>query len=158
MISAHLLKIIHDDSDDLRAGRQCQKWRTPVRYRLTPAAFAAAMTSSSRTDPPGSTTARTPASASTWNPSANGKYASLAATDPAARSPALVTASRAASTRLTWPMPIPTEARAEASRIALDLTLRHAGQANSRSASTASLAACPEDSRHPASLSPGSDA
>ena len=41
---------------------------------------------------------------------------------PAARSPARETASRAESTRLTWPMPTPTVAPPEASRIALDFT------------------------------------
>src|SRR6202051_3281808 len=77
-------------------------------------------------EPPGSTTARTPASASISKPSGNGKYASDAATDPAARFPALVTASRAESTRFTCPMPTPTDAPSAASRIALDFTARHA--------------------------------
>ena len=66
--------------------RQCAKCRVPVRYSVTPAACAAATTSSSRTDPPGWTTARTPASRSTCSPSANGKNASEAATAPRARS------------------------------------------------------------------------
>src|SRR5207244_3596243 len=66
---------------------QWAKCRVPVKYRVIPAAFAAAMVSSSRTEPPGWTTARTPASASTMNPSGNGKYASDAATAPADREP-----------------------------------------------------------------------
>src|SRR5699024_5832420 len=84
--------------------RQCAKWRAPVRYIVTPAAFAASITGSSRTEPPGWTTARTPASVSTSSPSGNGKNASDAATAPAARSPARLTARRDESTRLTCPM------------------------------------------------------
>ena len=49
--------------------------------------------------------------------------------------PARATASRAESTRLTWPMPTPTVAPSRASRIALDFTARTARQANARSAS-----------------------
>ena len=52
----------------------------------------------------------TPASSSTSQPSGNGKNASEAATDPGTRSPARATASRAESTRLTWPIPTPTVA------------------------------------------------
>ena len=104
---------------------QWKKWRVPVRYIVTPAACAAAITSSSRTEPPGCTTARHAGVEQHRSPSANGKNASEAATDPAARSPARVTASRHESTRLTWPMPMPTVAPSAASRIALDLTDRH---------------------------------
>ena len=39
------------------AGTQWKKWRVPVKYSVNPAAAAAAMTSSSRIEPPGSTTA-----------------------------------------------------------------------------------------------------
>ena len=66
-----------------------------------PPAWTAAITSASRTDPPGWTIADTPASSRICGPSANGKNASEAATDPAARSPARCTASRQESTRLT---------------------------------------------------------
>ena len=52
---------------------------------VTPAAWAAAMTSSSRMEPPGWTTAATPASMRTWRPSAKGKNASDAATAPTER-------------------------------------------------------------------------
>jgi len=107
---------------------------------VTPAAWAAEITSPSRTEPPGWTTARTPAEVSTSRPSGNGKYASDAATEPAARSPARATASRAASTRFTWPIPTPTVAWSAASRIALDLTARMARQANSRSRRVAASA------------------
>ena len=47
-----------------------------------PALAAAAVTSSSRTDPPGCTIAFTPASVSVSSPSGNGKNASDAATAP----------------------------------------------------------------------------
>ncbi len=50
-----------------------------------PCSSAAVTISPSRTDPPGWTTAATPASASTSSPSRNGKKASLAATAPRAR-------------------------------------------------------------------------
>src|SRR5690606_23911212 len=87
------------------AADQWKKCLSPVKYMVTPAALAAATTSSSRTEPPGCTTAETPASISTCRPSANGKNASDAATLPAARSPAPVTASWQESTRFTCPIP-----------------------------------------------------
>ena len=120
-----------------------------------PAASAAAITSASRTEPPGWATARTPASMSTCRPSGNGKNASDAATEPAARSPARATARRAESTRFTWPIPTPTVAPPAASRIALDLTDRTARQANTRSARSAPSRAAPQASRHAAGSSPG---
>ena len=86
---------------------------------------------------------RTPASIRICGPSSKGKNASEAATEPAARSPARETASRQESTRLTWPMPMPTEAPSLASRIALDFTARQAFQAKARSASTSGEAASP---------------
>ena len=67
-----------------------------------------------------------------------------------------MTARRQESTRLTWPMPMPTLARPAASRMALDLTARQARQANSRSASTAASAGLPATSRQFAAESPGS--
>ena len=104
------------------------------------------------------------------SPSANGKNASEAATDPRARSgapspetfsapPALLTscppvcaaprvlarstARRQESRRLTWPMPTPTVAPSWASSTALDLAARTARHAKARSARTASSAAGP---------------
>ncbi len=121
---------------------------------VTPAAFAAAMTSSSRIEPPGCTIADTPAAIRISGPSANGKNASEAATDPAARSPARLTARLHESTRLTWPMPTPTDAPSFASRIALDLTARQAFQANSRSARVPASAASPETRVHPDESNP----
>src|SRR3954449_12160913 len=69
------------------------------------------MTSASRTDPPGWTTARTPASSSTCRPSAKGKKASEAATEPVARSPARVTARRGGGPPVAPPPPPPPRAR-----------------------------------------------
>ena len=78
------------------------------------------MTSSSRTEPPGWITAVAPASIAARRPSANGKNASEATTEPrvaGAAAPArgggvlrLQAAMRAASTRLIWPAPMPTVA------------------------------------------------
>ncbi len=78
------------------------------------------MTSSSRTEPPGWMTAVAPASAAVTRPSAKGKKASEATTEPTARlspSPAARAASAAyhaamwaESTRLICPAPMPTVA------------------------------------------------
>ena len=62
---------------------QCRKWRTPVKTIATPRSFAAAITSSSRIDPPGWITHAAPASMTTSRPSRNGKNASLATAEPA---------------------------------------------------------------------------
>lgn len=73
-------------------------------------AFAAAMTSESRMEPPGSMAAVAPASAAAIRPSANGKNASLQTTLPLSERPASLafqTAIRLASTRLIWPAPTP---------------------------------------------------
>ena len=82
---------------------------------------AASITSSSRIEPPGWITAVAPASIATSRPSANGKNASEATTEPlvsgaaasvrAPASSALRAAMRAESTRLIWPAPMPTVAR-----------------------------------------------
>src|SRR5690606_17164375 len=133
---------------------QCAKWRVPVKYIGTPASSQARTVSSSRTEPPGCTIARTPASNSTFGPSANGKKASEAATDPLTRSPARETANRAESTRFTWPIPTPTVAPSLASRIALDLTARHARHANTRSARVCSSTGDPVASVQLAGSSP----
>ncbi len=79
------------------------------------------MTSSSRIEPPGWITAVAPASIAASRPSANGKNASEATTEPwsaarrasapCAASSALRAAMRAESTRLIWPAPMPTVAR-----------------------------------------------
>src|SRR4029079_2961574 len=68
----------------LDATNQCAKWRVPVRYIGTPAAAAASTTRWARTEPPGCTPARPPASSNTSSPSGNGKNASDAATEPRA--------------------------------------------------------------------------
>ena len=61
---------------------QCRKCRRPVKTIARPCSSAAAITSSSCTDPPGWTTAVAPAAATASRPSRNGKNASDAATDP----------------------------------------------------------------------------
>ncbi len=58
-----------------------EKCRRPVKTIAMPCSSAAAMTSASRTDPPGWTTAVAPAAATASSPSRNGKNASEAATD-----------------------------------------------------------------------------
>ncbi len=123
--------------------RQCAKCLAPVRYNVTPAAAAAEVTTSSRTDPPGCTIAVTPAATNVSSPSGNGKNASDAATAPRTLSPPRSTASLAASTRFTWPMPTPTVAPSLATTIALDFTARQLRQANLRSASTDGYAGSP---------------
>src|SRR6185437_2684845 len=52
---------------------QCAKCRVPVKYMVMPACSATSIDSPSRIEPPGWTTARTPASISTCRPSGNGK-------------------------------------------------------------------------------------
>jgi hypothetical protein len=69
--------------------------------------FAAAMTSSSRTEPPGWITAVHPASMAASRPSRNGKNASLAQTPPAARPSAFCAARMPASRRFCCPAPMP---------------------------------------------------
>src|SRR5262249_54457280 len=66
---------------------QCRKCRMPVNTMAMPCSSAAAMTSSSRTLPPGWTTAVAPARAITSIPSRNGKNASDATTDAASDRP-----------------------------------------------------------------------
>jgi hypothetical protein len=83
----------------------------------SPASSAAAITSSSRIDPPGWITAVAPASAAASNPSAKGKNASEATAEPTVRgsgqpwvsaaSRALIAAIRAESRRFICPAPIP---------------------------------------------------
>ena len=100
---------------------QCLKCLTPVNTMAMPWSSAALMTSSSRIEPPGWITAVAPASMQASMPSAKGKNASDATTEPlvngsasfssAAASSALRAAMRAESTRLIWPAPMPTVAR-----------------------------------------------
>src|SRR5829696_2398240 len=113
--------------------RQCKKWRRLVMTIATLCRSAAPITSASRLEPPGWMSTFTPASARTSRPSANGKKASLAATVPSALSPAFLTASCAASTRLVWPVPTPTVASSLANTMALLLTPFATLQAKSRS-------------------------
>ena len=76
-----------------------------------PCSSAAAITSSSRIEPPGWITAAMPAAAAVSMPSRNGKKASEAITAPAIGRPAssaFQRPMRAESTRLIWPAPTPT--------------------------------------------------
>jgi hypothetical protein len=61
---------------------QCRKWRVPVNTIAIPAASATAITSASRIEPPGWMTAVAPASIAASRPSAKGKKASEATTEP----------------------------------------------------------------------------
>ena len=89
----------------------------PVNSMASPAASAAAMTSSSRIEPPGWITAVAPASAAATSPSAKGKKASDATAEPTVRgssqplvsaaSRALAAAIRALSRRFICPAPMP---------------------------------------------------
>ena len=72
-----------------RARAQCRKCRFPVKTMAMPAASATAVTSRSRTDPPGWMIAVIPAAIASSGPSANGKYASDASTAPARESAVL---------------------------------------------------------------------
>ena len=82
-----------------------------------PASSAAAITSSSRIEPPGWMTAVAPASTAANSPSANGKKASEATAEPivlgyghpafSAASRAFQAAIRADSRRFIWPAPMP---------------------------------------------------
>ncbi|GJD73999.1 hypothetical protein CFIICLFH_2232 [Methylobacterium goesingense] len=83
-------------------------------------------------DPPGWITAVAPASAAAISPSAKGKNASEATTEPFARlsatprrrapSAAFQAAMREESTRDIWPAPMPTVAPSRAYTMAFDLT------------------------------------
>ena len=98
-------------------------------------------TALSLTDPPGWITALAPASINASRPSAKGKNASDAATDPIVRgcaNPCLVavscafcTAIRAESTRLIWPAPLPAVVASLTKTMAFDLTCLITRQANS---------------------------
>src|SRR5439155_7020405 len=73
-------------ADDEHA-HQWRKWRTLVKTMATPCASAARMTSSSRVLPPGWMTAVAPAASASSSPSAKGKKASLASTEPRSEMP-----------------------------------------------------------------------
>src|SRR5205807_10024415 len=118
---------------------QWRKWRTPVKTIAAPASSAAAIDSLSRTEPPGCAKAVTPAVRAFSTPSAKGKYASDASTEPLARSPARVTARATDSTRLIWPAPTPTEALSLASTIAFDFTCLTTFQAKASCSHSASV-------------------
>src|SRR3954463_9620864 len=99
---------------------QCLKCRRPVNTMASPCSSAAAITSASRTDPPGCTTAVAPAAASASRPSRNGKNAPDATTLPSTRPPAFMTATFTASTRLIWPAPTARVRSGPANKIVFD--------------------------------------
>jgi hypothetical protein len=113
-----------------------------------PASSAAAVTSSSRTLPPGWITAATPAAATMSSPSRNGKKASLAAAPPRARAPALSTASLPQSTRFCWPAPTPTAMPSVTTTTALERTWAQTRHAISRSRHWGSVGATLVTTRH----------
>src|SRR5579875_3210951 len=120
---------------------QCLNWRSPVKTIAMPCSSAAAITSASRTDPPGWATAVMPAAAMVSKPSRKGKKASLAPAPPRALPAALATASSPGETRFCWPAPMPTAMPLAARTIALDLTAAHTRQASCRSRQAAELGA-----------------
>ena len=106
-----------------------------------PASSAASITSASRTEPPGCTTAVAPASAAASRPSRKGKKASLAQAPPRARPAAFSAAIRPASRRFCWPAPMPTAAPSLTSTMVLELTAAPTRQASSKSTHSDSLGA-----------------
>src|SRR5467141_2002002 len=125
-----------DDEEFHAAGNQWRKCRTPVNTMASPSSSAAAITSSSRTLPPGWITAFAPARATTSTPSRNGKKASEATTEPASESfaaCAFISARRELSTRLIWPAPTPSVMPSRQKTMAFDFTNFATRQANSRS-------------------------
>mmetsp|Transcript_35312 Transcript_35312/g.64174 ORF Transcript_35312/g.64174 Transcript_35312/m.64174 type:complete len:227 (-) Transcript_35312:80-760(-) len=110
----------------------------PVKTIAMPRSLAAAITSSSRTEPPGWITQVAPASASTSRPSRKGKKASLATAEPCRLRPAcwaLMEAMRAESSRLIWPAPTPSVMPPAQKTMALLFTYWPTVQANIRSSS-----------------------
>src|SRR6267142_5002237 len=101
---------------------QCRKCRIPVNTMAKPRRSATAITSASRTEPPGWITAVAPALAASSTPSGNGKNASEATTHPASGDCAFMTAILTESTRLICPAPTPSVAPSFAKTIALDFT------------------------------------
>src|ERR1700691_5211473 len=134
-----------------KAQDQWRKCRIPVKTIAIPALSAAAITSLSRTEPPGWIAAVAPAAMAASSPSAKGKKASDATTqlliaysfcpDALAASAAFCTAIRTLSTRLICPAPTPTVAPPLAKTMALDLTCFATVKANSKSAISAWLGA-----------------
>jgi hypothetical protein len=97
-----------------------------------PCSSAAAITSASRTDPPGWMAAVAPAAAAASRPSRKGKNASDATTVPFVGRWAFITAILAESTRLICPAPTPTVRSLRTYTMALDLTCLQTFQPNSR--------------------------
>src|SRR5437867_2038488 len=121
---------------------QWRKHLSPVRSIATPRDSAAAIDSSSRTDPPGCAMAAIPALAAISTESGNGKKASEQRIAPRTSCPersALRSARRTASTLDDCPAPIPSVRPSRAITIALEMTCRATRPANPRSRSSASV-------------------
>ena len=114
------------------APHQWRKCRSPVVHHGHPGRVGRRDHLAVATEPPGWTTAVTPARPSTSRPSGNGKKASLAPAPPRARSPALVTAISAATTRDCWPAPTPTAWPSVTTAMALDVVRPQTRQASSQ--------------------------
>src|SRR5690606_8471815 len=145
---AHAFGIDHTEAGAAQAGidaedaHQWRKWRVPVSTMAMPCSSAAAMTSSSRTLPPGWITPVAPAATTTSRPSRNGKKASEATAEPFRVRPAfsaLMDAMRAESMRLIWPAPTPRVMPPPTNTMALDLTYLATFQAKVRSFISASV-------------------
>src|SRR5882724_10617837 len=130
-------------ADDEHA-HQWRKWRTPVKTMATPCASAARMTSSSRVLPPGCTTAVAPAAIASSSPSAKGKKASLARTEPVSEMPSRAARARAfrtGSTREVCPPPRASVRSAVVNAIAFDLTCLTTRPAKARARSSSAVGA-----------------
>ena len=88
----------------------------PVKTIASPARSAAAITASSRTEPPGWMAAVTPAAIAVSKPSGNGEEGIAGEYRAGGPSPALSTAMRTLSSRLGWPLPTPVKARSAPAR------------------------------------------
>src|SRR5690606_13319067 len=84
-LTSHVSRLTSHVSRLTSRSDQCLKCRIPVNTIAMPCSSAAAITSSSRTEPPGWITAVAPASTAARRPSANGKKASDATTEPMVR-------------------------------------------------------------------------
>src|SRR3989454_586611 len=129
-----------DDEDT----HQWRKWRTPVKIMATPCASAARMTSWSRVLPPGWMTAVAPAAIASSSPSAKGKKASLARTEPRSEMPsrsARARALRTGSTREVCPPPRASVRSAVVNAMAFDLTCLTTRQAKASARSSSAVGA-----------------
>src|SRR6185503_2531583 len=149
-VDAELPRAPRDELRELRPVIQDEKqlvaqWRkhlSPVRSIVRPRDSAAAIDSSSRTDPPGWAIAVMPALAAISTESGNGKKASEQSTAPSTSCPArsaLRSAKRTASTREDCPAPMPSVRPSRAMTMAFEMTCLVTRQAKRRSRVSASV-------------------